>query len=222
MAYPLARTTRQLNRQAPDQGTRLPSMLPAARWDPGLSALVAAGATVQVVMSEAAEQFITAVTLQALTNRHVYTSQWDTREPTGAGDCVRMKSGGAGSRSCSAALSSRTVRRRGWLREMEAADQGLSRRRPQIGGAIAEDDVAGGADVPSRRELGKRDPVVSAASPGAAPAVAEGGAHQVLAPRLRTPEIHPEPRRAVAARDGASHAGPAGNHPGAGHGTDPA
>ena len=43
--------------------------------------LIKAGATVQVVMSEAAEQFITAVTLQALTNRHVYTSQWDTREP---------------------------------------------------------------------------------------------------------------------------------------------
>ncbi|MBX3622435.1 MAG: bifunctional phosphopantothenoylcysteine decarboxylase/phosphopantothenate--cysteine ligase CoaBC [Rhizobacter sp.] len=43
--------------------------------------LVKAGATVQVVMSEAAEQFITAVTMQALTNRNVYTSQWDTREP---------------------------------------------------------------------------------------------------------------------------------------------
>jgi phosphopantothenoylcysteine decarboxylase / phosphopantothenate---cysteine ligase len=43
--------------------------------------LVKAGATVQVVMSEAAEQFITAVTMQALTNRKVYTSQWDTREP---------------------------------------------------------------------------------------------------------------------------------------------
>lgn len=43
--------------------------------------LVKAGATVQVVMSEAAEQFITAVTMQALTNRNVYTSQWDAREP---------------------------------------------------------------------------------------------------------------------------------------------
>ena len=43
--------------------------------------LVKAGATVQVVMSEAAEQFITAVTLQALSNRVVYTSQWDAREP---------------------------------------------------------------------------------------------------------------------------------------------
>ncbi|MGY4829686.1 bifunctional phosphopantothenoylcysteine decarboxylase/phosphopantothenate--cysteine ligase CoaBC [Sphaerotilaceae bacterium SBD11-9] len=43
--------------------------------------LVKAGATVQVVMSEAAEQFITAVTMQALSNRSVYTSQWDTREP---------------------------------------------------------------------------------------------------------------------------------------------
>jgi len=44
-------------------------------------ALVKAGATVQVVMTEAAEQFITAVTLQALSNRSVYTSQWDAREP---------------------------------------------------------------------------------------------------------------------------------------------
>ena len=43
--------------------------------------LVKAGATVQVVMTGAAEQFITAVTLQALSNRSVYTSQWDVREP---------------------------------------------------------------------------------------------------------------------------------------------
>ncbi|MBC7956731.1 MAG: bifunctional phosphopantothenoylcysteine decarboxylase/phosphopantothenate--cysteine ligase CoaBC [Cytophagales bacterium] len=43
--------------------------------------LIKAGATVQVVMSEAAEQFITAVTMQALSNRSVYTSQWDAREP---------------------------------------------------------------------------------------------------------------------------------------------
>ena len=42
--------------------------------------LVKAGATVQVVMTEAAEQFITAVTLQALSNRPVYTSQWDARQ----------------------------------------------------------------------------------------------------------------------------------------------
>ena len=42
-------------------------------------ALVKAGATVQVVMTEAAERFITAVTLQALSNRAVYTSQWDAR-----------------------------------------------------------------------------------------------------------------------------------------------
>lgn len=42
-------------------------------------ALVKAGAEVQVVMTEAAEQFITAVTLQALSNRAVYTSQWDAR-----------------------------------------------------------------------------------------------------------------------------------------------
>ena len=43
-------------------------------------ALVKAGATVQVVMTEAAEHFITAVTLQALSGRPVYTSQWDRRE----------------------------------------------------------------------------------------------------------------------------------------------
>ena len=43
--------------------------------------LTKAGATVQVVMTEAAEQFITPVTLQALSNRPVFTSQWDAREP---------------------------------------------------------------------------------------------------------------------------------------------
>ncbi len=41
--------------------------------------LIKAGATVQVVMSEAAQQFITAVTMQALTGRPVVTSQWDNR-----------------------------------------------------------------------------------------------------------------------------------------------
>jgi phosphopantothenoylcysteine decarboxylase / phosphopantothenate---cysteine ligase len=46
-----------------------------------LRELVKAGATVQVVMTEAACQFITPVTLQALSNRAVFTSQWDTREP---------------------------------------------------------------------------------------------------------------------------------------------
>ena len=44
-------------------------------------ALIKEGATVQVVMSEAAEQFITPVTMQALSNRPVYGSQWDAREP---------------------------------------------------------------------------------------------------------------------------------------------
>ena len=43
--------------------------------------LVKAGATVQVVMTEAATQFITAVTMQALSGRAVATSQWDAREP---------------------------------------------------------------------------------------------------------------------------------------------
>ena len=43
--------------------------------------LIKAGATVQVVMTQAAEQFITAVTMQALSGRSVFTSQWDAREP---------------------------------------------------------------------------------------------------------------------------------------------
>ena len=43
-------------------------------------ALVKAGVKVQVVMTEAAEQFMTAVTMQALSGRPVYTSQWDSRE----------------------------------------------------------------------------------------------------------------------------------------------
>ena len=43
--------------------------------------LVKQGATVQVVMTEAAAQFITPVTMQALSGRPVYGSQWDAREP---------------------------------------------------------------------------------------------------------------------------------------------
>jgi len=43
-------------------------------------ALVKAGVSVQVVMTEAAEHFMTAVTMQALSGRPVYTSQWDVRE----------------------------------------------------------------------------------------------------------------------------------------------
>lgn len=42
--------------------------------------LIRQGATVQVVMTEAACQFITPVTMQALSGRPVYTSQWDGRE----------------------------------------------------------------------------------------------------------------------------------------------
>jgi phosphopantothenoylcysteine decarboxylase/phosphopantothenate--cysteine ligase len=44
-------------------------------------ALIKEGATVQVVMTEAAAQFITPVTMQALSNRPVFSSQWDQREP---------------------------------------------------------------------------------------------------------------------------------------------
>ena len=43
--------------------------------------LVKEGATVQVVMTAAAEKFITPVTMQALSNRPVFSSQWDPREP---------------------------------------------------------------------------------------------------------------------------------------------
>ena len=43
--------------------------------------LIKEGATVQVVMTEAATQFITPVTMQALSNRPVHMSQWDAREP---------------------------------------------------------------------------------------------------------------------------------------------
>ncbi|MCW5636571.1 MAG: bifunctional phosphopantothenoylcysteine decarboxylase/phosphopantothenate--cysteine ligase CoaBC [Rubrivivax sp.] len=42
--------------------------------------LVKAGATVQVVMTEAACRFITPVTMQALSGRPVFTNQWDARE----------------------------------------------------------------------------------------------------------------------------------------------
>ncbi len=44
-----------------------------------LRALSKAGAQVQVVMTEAATHFITAVTMQALSGRTVYTDQWDAR-----------------------------------------------------------------------------------------------------------------------------------------------
>ena len=43
--------------------------------------LVKAGASVQVVMTQAAQAFITPVTLQALSGRPVVTSQWDAHEP---------------------------------------------------------------------------------------------------------------------------------------------
>jgi phosphopantothenoylcysteine decarboxylase/phosphopantothenate--cysteine ligase len=43
--------------------------------------LVKAGATVQVVMTEAAEHFITPVSMQALSGRPVFGSQWDSRAP---------------------------------------------------------------------------------------------------------------------------------------------
>ncbi len=41
--------------------------------------LMLEGASVQVVMTDAAQQFVTPVTMQALTGNPVYTSQWDSR-----------------------------------------------------------------------------------------------------------------------------------------------
>jgi phosphopantothenoylcysteine decarboxylase / phosphopantothenate---cysteine ligase len=46
-------------------------------------ALVKDGASVQVVMTEAAEHFITPVTMQALSGRPVFSSQWDARTSAG-------------------------------------------------------------------------------------------------------------------------------------------
>ena len=43
--------------------------------------LVKAGASVHVVMTEAAQHFVTPVTFQALSGHPVYTDQWDAREP---------------------------------------------------------------------------------------------------------------------------------------------
>jgi phosphopantothenoylcysteine decarboxylase/phosphopantothenate--cysteine ligase len=43
-------------------------------------ALIKEGASVQVVMTEAASQFITPVTMQALSGKEVFTSQWDDRQ----------------------------------------------------------------------------------------------------------------------------------------------
>jgi len=43
--------------------------------------LIKSGATVQVVMTDAACEFMTPGTMQALSGRRVYTSQWDAREP---------------------------------------------------------------------------------------------------------------------------------------------
>lgn len=42
-----------------------------------VSALAQAGAEVTVVMTEAATRFVTPLTFQALSGRHVYTSQWE-------------------------------------------------------------------------------------------------------------------------------------------------
>ena len=51
-------------------------------------ALIKAGATVQVVMTEAAGQFITPVTMQAISGRPVYSSQWDSRSAGGVSNSM--------------------------------------------------------------------------------------------------------------------------------------
>ena len=51
-------------------------------------ALIKAGASVQVVMTEAAGQFITPVTMQALSGRPVYSSQWDSRSAGGVANSM--------------------------------------------------------------------------------------------------------------------------------------
>lgn len=51
-------------------------------------AFVKQGATVQVVMTEAAEHFITATTLQALSGRPVFSSQWDARSASGVDNAM--------------------------------------------------------------------------------------------------------------------------------------
>ena len=48
-----------------------------------LRLLVQAGASVRVVMSDAAQRFITTATMQALSGQPVFTSQWDASEPNG-------------------------------------------------------------------------------------------------------------------------------------------
>lgn len=88
--------TNQANVQEPGQQGAAPLELDGKHIVLGLSggiacykaaelcrALIKAGATVQVVMTEAAEQFITPVTMQALSGRPVFTSQWDSRASGG-------------------------------------------------------------------------------------------------------------------------------------------
>lgn len=81
--------TKQANEEVPDAGVDLSGRHIVLGLSGGIAcykaaelcrSLIKQGATVQVVMTEAAEQFITAVTLQALSGRPVYTSQWDSRE----------------------------------------------------------------------------------------------------------------------------------------------
>ena len=63
-------------------------------------ALIKEGATVQVVMTAAAQQFITPVTMQALSQRPVFDSQWDARESNNMAHISRFMAGASKSGTC--------------------------------------------------------------------------------------------------------------------------
>ena len=100
-------------------------------------ALVKEGATVQVVMTESATQFITPVTMQALSNRPVYSSQWDDRLPNNMAHINLSREADAILIApCSADFIAKLVQGR--------ADDLLSLMclaRPLTGGATGKDDA---------------------------------------------------------------------------------
>ena len=100
-------------------------------------ALVKEGATVQVVMTESATQFITPVTMQALSNRPVFVSQWDDRLPNNMAHINLSREADAILIApCSADFIAKLVQGR--------ADDLLSLMclaRPLTGGATGKDDA---------------------------------------------------------------------------------
>ena len=100
-------------------------------------ALVKEGATVQVVMTESATQFITPVTMQALSNRPVFVSQWDDRLPNNMAHInLSRKADAILIAPCSADFVAKLVQGR--------ADDLLSLMclaRPLTGGATGKDDA---------------------------------------------------------------------------------